>query len=247
MRRFLILLFIAVPLYAGELQQFGNDVKAMALAPVHWKKAEWTRFAEGVGAVAVVFVADHPIDTFVRRHGVAGRLSRIATPFGGQAAVDISVIMIGSGLALHRDNLLGAGRDAFESELWAGLVVTPAIKRIGGRARPFLGQGAHAFFPEQGHLNQYSSFPSGHATNAFATATAISEHYGGIVPYVAYTIATAVAYSRVNDNVHWPSDVLAGALIGRAVAKSVVHYNHKLHARPVVVKRGAGMLFDYEP
>lgn len=242
MRRILILLFIAVPLHAGELQQFGNDVKAMALAPLHWKKAEWLRFGEGVGAVALVMAADHPIDTFVQRHGVAHRLSRIATPFGGQRAVDVSVVMIGSGLALHNDNLLGAGRDAFESEIWAGVVVTPVLKRIGGRARPFLDLGAHSFSPEQGHLGEFQSFPSGHATNAFATATAISEHYGGAVPYVAYTIATAVAYSRVNDKVHWPSDVLAGALIGRAVARSVVFHNRKMHARPVVVRRGAGLI-----
>jgi membrane-associated phospholipid phosphatase len=242
-RAFLLLLFVAFPLHAGELQQFGNDVKSMALAPLHWTKAEWTRFAEGAGTVAVLMVADKPVDNFVQRHR-ADRLSRVATPWGGQRAVDLSVLMIGSGLLLHNDNLLGAGRDSFESEIWAGTVVTPAIKRVGGRARPFLGEGPHSFRPEQGHLGQYSSFPSGHATNAFATATAIAEHYDGVVPYIAYAVAGAVAYSRVNDNVHWPSDVVAGALIGRAVAKSVVFHNRRMHVRPVVVNRGMGMMFD---
>jgi membrane-associated phospholipid phosphatase len=246
MRRIvLLLLFIAFPLHAGELQQFGGDVKSMALAPLHWTKAEWARFAEGAGTVAVLMIADKPVDDFVLRHR-ADRLSRIATPWGGQRAVDLSILMIGSGLALHDENLLGAGRDAFESEIWAGAVVTPLIKRVGGRARPFLGEGAHSFRPEQGHRGEYSSFPSGHATNAFATATAIGEHYDGAVPYIAYAVATAVSYSRVNDRVHWPSDVVAGALIGRAVAKSVVFHNRRARVRPVVVSRGAGLLFDYE-
>jgi membrane-associated phospholipid phosphatase len=239
-----LLLVIAVPLHAGELQQFGDNVKSMTLAPLHWTKGEWARFAEGAGTVAVLMMADKPVARFVQAHRVDA-VSRFATPWGGQRAVDLSVLMIGSGLALHDDNLLGAGRDAFESELWAGLVVTPSIKRVGGRARPFLREGSFSYRPEQGHLGQYSSFPSGHATNAFATATAIAEHYDGVVPYIAYAMAGAVAFSRVNDNVHWTSDIVAGALIGRAVAKSVVFHNRAAHVRPVVVPRGAGLLFDY--
>jgi len=243
----LLLLLTAIPLRGGELRQFGHDVESMALAPLHWTKAEWARFAEGAGTVAVLMIADKPVDDFVQRHRSSStdRLSRIVTPWGGQRAVDLSILMIGSGLALHDQNLLGAGRDAFESEIWAGTVATPLIKRVGGRARPFLGEGPHSFRPEQGHRGEYSSFPSGHATNAFTTATAIAEHYGGAVPYIAYAVATAVSYSRVNDHVHWPSDVVAGALIGRAVAKSVVFHNRRARVRPVVVSRGAGLLFDY--
>lgn len=46
---------------------------------------------------------------------------------------------------------------------------------------------------------------------------------GWLIPTVAYTLATGVAFSRANDRAHFPSDLLAGALIGRAIAKSVVH------------------------
>jgi hypothetical protein len=245
----LLLFAMALPLHAGEIQQFGSDVKAMAMAPLHWTKSEWARFAEGAGTVAALVIADKPVDDFVQCHRTSStdRLSRAITPWGGQRAVDVSVLMIGTGLALHDDNLLGAGRDSLESEIWAGTVVTPLIKRAGGRARPFLGEGPHSFRPEQGHRGEYSSFPSGHATNAFATATAIAEHYDGPVPYIAYAVATAVSYSRVNDHVHWPSDVVAGALIGRAVAKSVVFHNRRMHVAPVAAPRGMGMVLDYRP
>jgi undecaprenyl-diphosphatase len=61
------------------------------------------------------------------------------------------------------------------------------------------------------------SFPSNHATNMFATATALS---GGL-PFLAplfYLIALLIAYSRVYDGVHFPLDILAGAVLGTLVA-----------------------------
>ena len=59
------------------------------------------------------------------------------------------------------------------------------------------------------------SFPSGHTTDAFALATSVSLTYHKwyiIVP--AYLWAGAVGYSRIVLGVHYPSDVLAGAIIG---------------------------------
>ena len=70
------------------------------------------------------------------------------------------------------------------------------------------------------------SFPSGHATQAFAVATVIAEHYEQPwVKVASYTLASAVAYSRLNSNSHWASDVVAGAAIGIFVGETVVHLN----------------------
>lgn len=63
------------------------------------------------------------------------------------------------------------------------------------------------------------SFPSGHTTSAFCTATSLSLMYPKwyvIVP--AYSWATMVGYSRMHLGMHYPFDVLAGALLGTGVS-----------------------------
>lgn len=61
------------------------------------------------------------------------------------------------------------------------------------------------------------SFPSGHSSGAFLLATALVVIYGGPV-FAIYLWATGVAFSRVLLGVHFPGDILAGALMGSGVA-----------------------------
>jgi len=61
-----------------------------------------------------------------------------------------------------------------------------------------------------------NSFPSGHATTAFAFASVVGIEHGIRWGIPAYILAGGVAYSRLNDNAHYSHDVLAGATIGMA-------------------------------
>ena len=62
------------------------------------------------------------------------------------------------------------------------------------------------------------SFPSGHSPQAFAFATGVGEvSPGAAIPLRA--LAVAVAYSRVHTGVHYPGDVIGGALTGVTVAE----------------------------
>jgi len=66
-----------------------------------------------------------------------------------------------------------------------------------------------------------TSFPSGHAASAFAFATGVAT----AAPRAALPLSAAaalVSYSRVHTEVHYPSDVIVGAVLGAGLAPAVV-------------------------
>jgi membrane-associated phospholipid phosphatase len=65
-----------------------------------------------------------------------------------------------------------------------------------------------------------SSFPSGHSASAFAFAATLSHEYP-VLTMPATALATAVAYTRLHTGVHYPSDVIVGALLGTAIGSLV--------------------------
>ena len=91
---------------------------------------------------------------------------------------------------------------------------TTIIKRLIGRARPVRVEDLHTlvFVPFSWRVD-YASLPSGHSTTAFAAAVAL----GAVFPRaraVFWIYAAVIALSRVVLTVHYPSDVLAGAVVG---------------------------------
>ena len=231
-----------------EIKRYVSDARSLALAPIRWNGAAWRRFAEGSALVGTLYLGDRSIDEAVQRNrtGFSNQFARDITPFGGRRALDVSVLLLAAGALDHDVNLRDAGRDSLESELLAAGIVTPLLKRAFGRARPVQEEGAHSFHPLDAH---FASFPSGHATSAFAAATAIAAHFDSwYVPTIAYSIATGVAVSRVNDRAHFASDVVAGALIGRAVTRGIL-LRHRLPttrvtAVPLLTGRSVGLLLD---
>ena len=108
-------------------------------------------------------------------------------------------------------------RASVAAVLGAGLAlaVGKVISELVDRSRPFVADphGVHLF---SGHAAD-PSFPSDHATAAFAIAVAIvlRKRGWGIVALVA---ATVLSVGRVAIGIHYPSDVLAGAALGAAAA-----------------------------
>ena len=88
------------------------------------------------------------------------------------------------------------------------------IKRMIGRARPLVGGSLDPYlFSPFKWTAEYAGLPSGHATTAFAVAVA----FGTLWPRartVFWIYALVIAVSRVVVTAHYPSDVLAGALVG---------------------------------
>lgn len=116
-----------------------------------------------------------------------------------------------------------------------GEAMSYILKGTLGRARPFVSIDAPRDF-EFGRgfgAQQWRSFPSGHATTAFAAAAAVTDETTlwwpestRIVGPIMYGGATLVAISRMYNNRHWASDVAVGALIGTFSGKKVVLASH---------------------
>jgi len=92
---------------------------------------------------------------------------------------------------------------------------------VAGRARPSTGESSHSFHPFSTR-SRFASFPSGHASSAFAVATVIADQSNKTyIDVLAYSLATLVAISRVHIDKHWASDILVGSAIGYFVAKKI--------------------------
>jgi membrane-associated phospholipid phosphatase len=95
-------------------------------------------------------------------------------------------------------------------------VVNLLIKPLGRRRRPDR-EAAAVPVIRQVPMPTSRSFPSGHAAAAFAFASGASRALPSASPGL-HALAALVSYSRVHTGVHFPGDVVAGALIGAVVA-----------------------------
>jgi undecaprenyl-diphosphatase len=95
----------------------------------------------------------------------------------------------------------------------ANLVFT-LTKQATGRQRPCH---RHRDLLSLSSARDYYSFPSGHSINAFAAATVLEAMVWPAVVPLLFVVAFGVAASRVYLRLHYPTDVLVGALLGRAV------------------------------
>ena len=125
--------------------------------------------------------------------------------------VGVPLIMGTTALICHNDELL---KDALYVGVSLGVttVLTYGLKYSVDRTRPYNKYPEVLYVP---YPESSASFPSGHTSISFATATALSLKYPKwyvIVPSFAW--ACSVGYSRMNLGVHYPSDVLAGAALG---------------------------------
>lgn len=140
-------------------------------------------------------------------------------------SITIPVAILGTGF-IKNDSALKNQGIQIGVALAITTVVTEGLKIIIQRPRPFI---TYPFI-QQAAEGSGASFPSGHVSIAFTTATSLSLIYHKwyiVVP--SFVWASAIAYSRMDLGVHYPSDVLAGAVIG--VGSSLLSYkaNKWLH------------------
>lgn len=127
--------------------------------------------------------------------------------------------------AIHRD-WEGVGRAGLS--VGVGIGVTTGLKSLIDSRRP----------DKSGN----DSFPSGHATTAFASATTLYLRHGWQVGFPAYAVATLTAVSRKLSRRHHWVDVAAGAVIGSASGWLFTNkFNDKVQLWPWAERDGGGL------
>jgi len=212
--------------------------------PSHSRRAEaarrsarhalWLAAAVGAAIVTLMYFVDVPEIGFMPPRGTSSLWPlRILTDFGKDAYVLgtiagllVAVALIAPAMGgIRRWLLLGLGT-RLQFLFFAVLLpvlIGELIKWAAGRGRPFVGGKANAFnFNPFIGSEAYASFPSGHATTAFALAFAVS----ALWPQARFAMAIyalVIAATRLVLLAHHPSDVVAGALVG-IVGAMVVRY-----------------------
>lgn len=206
------------------------DVKDVAISPFKWDKKEWM-IAGGtvvLGAILYKFDGDIQAESQKFRGSFTNNLSKyVFDPYG--ETVYPAIIFAGMyfyGLSTKDFHTQSIALNAAKTVAIAGLVGF-TIKQLTGRQRPNHGDSPDPRAwsgPFKGEVG--SSFPSMHTATAFATASFLSSAYPNKkwIGVSTYSMAALVGLSRLNDDRHWASDVLFGAVIGYGIGK-LVHSN----------------------
>ena len=221
------------------VKSYLTDARDIAISPVRWKTGQWIGVTAIVGTTIVLFTQDGNIQKWIQnsRTPVLDQISEhLFEPIGsGLYSLSALGILYGCGFIWKNDRAKITALKGVEAFLLAG-IATQIIKHLTHRHRPYQDDPPDPWMwegPFQGF--DYTSFPSGHATTAFAIATVIATSYQETiwVPILCYSLATGAALSRVYDNQHWASDVLIGSAIGFGIGKLVVRNESRLKVLPV--------------
>jgi undecaprenyl-diphosphatase len=222
-----------------------RSVARLTRPPSHSRRAEarraqarhWLLLAAifAVAITALMFTLDARIILAMPPRGTASLWPlRILTEFGkasyilwGLFGLMIAVLLIAP-LLRGRGAAMAIGLGTRIQFLFLS-VLTPmlageVLKGVVGRARPFVGGHADPFhYSHFAWTEAYASFPSGHATAAFALAFAVSAIWPRLRG-VMWLYAIVIALTRIALLAHHPSDVVGGALVGVVGAMAVRYW-----------------------
>lgn len=193
-----------------------EDAKLYFTEPVRWDRSDWLTF----GGVLVTIAAAHQFDGEVRDHFETGSraVPNGTDPNSLRDAIPAAAMLAGTwAFATLSDD--SAGRVESYTMLEAASfssITTLALRFAAGRERP----------SQTPQVNDWraggTSFPSLHASAAFAIGTVLAESGGDDFRWIrrilGYGAASATVYLRLHDNAHWLSDTVAGSAIGISTA-----------------------------
>ncbi|MFL6208262.1 MAG: phosphatase PAP2 family protein [Pyrinomonadaceae bacterium] len=198
-----------------------HDQRAIWTAPFRLRRQDARRLAPlGLSTVALL-ATDQETDEFGnnrRRLSISRDISYAGNLY---ATAGVATAFYLAGRATGNQRARETGLLGGEALINSGIVYA-VLKSATQRPRPGHDDSQGEFF-DGGH-----SFPSGHATSAWALATVIAHEYGKrrAVQIGAYGLATAVSIARFTGRNHFLSDTLVGSAIGYGIGRYVYRAHH---------------------
>ncbi len=225
-RRFVIAIFLAVVLCVASSAPSGAQVASDdPVRFAEWAVSDMTAAVGGAarvqsliaagGAVGVLLLLsplDEPLSRGARSLGqdMPQRLRSVFHEVGNvKMACPMAVALFLGSLTSSSERFQDAAFTSLQAILLSNLA-TNGLKLVVGRAWPYQRIGASSLKPFSGRR----SFPSGHATTAFALTVPWLMYYPRVETLVLASLGLGTALVRVADDYHWFTDVLAGAAIG---------------------------------
>lgn len=236
-----------VPTAAPGLRRFGDwmigDARAVAgaLTP--------TRLGIAAGFVSLLpflSLQDEAIGqgALTLRSDIGSPLLDAANRLGDSRTMWVSGGLFAASLLTDDARLQDAAFTSFEAGLYTTLV-TNAAKGVFGRIRPQEDEGPFEFQPFSGH----KSFPSGHASLAFALVTPWVVYYPSPWTFGLYAVSTGTAIARLSHERHWVTDVLTGAALGTVtgywLARRHLNQTTPLQVTPTFGPKGGAVTLTY--
>lgn len=213
-----------------------DDIQFVLTEPSRWQSTEWKNAGwAGLAVVTTAVFIDAPLRDEMRRQPKDNSFMNIER-LGAEYSVAVVASFYLAGSFADNENAVTVAQDSLTASIIASGLITPAIKIVAGRSRPYENTGTNDF-NSLGAASPNSSFPSGHTTEAFALASVISSHYDTTwIKVTAYTVASLVGLARTYHDAHFASDVLAGAFIGNWVGLSVVNHHQQTKGANIMLR-----------
>jgi membrane-associated phospholipid phosphatase len=246
------LMALAALVYAGPnvlgAQSAPRDSATAERPPAAFSMVETKRFAAVAALGGVAYLGDQAARDAVRGAGpqgnsTLGAVTEFGNAWGQPGVVGLGLALWGGGLVAKKPTVAASGLRAIEAIAVSG-TVTSLLKLTFGRARPFLSPDDPSDFklfraagaPDGG----YTAMPSGHATAAFAFASAVTgevrlraPQHARTVGVMTYGAAAVTAYARMHDDRHWLSDVTVGAGIGTVTGWAITRWHATRPENPI--------------
>jgi len=200
-----------------------HDQKSIWTAPFHLERSDMKWVVPSSIGLMALFTTDRITGDEIFEANRQVNLSRHISNAGSiyaLAAASSTFYLIGREKGDYRARETGL---LSAEALVDSAIVEGVLKGITQRARPLDGIERSEFF------DGGSSFPSGHATQAWAVATVVASEYKHrpAVQIAAYGIASAVSVARFTGHKHYISDVVAGSALGFGIGKFVYKAHHR--------------------